>query len=227
MLPGHKFRTRRAHTVKQDNTTKGVVEILDNLFSSEWSDKQYQLYKSIYAILHKHKDAMSQYKMTVKNIETILSNVKLQKWFQTDNNHRIEQLIKGMKVDRYQHSDEPSKTIALVISFPKHGGFRFKMKFKQGKKRTQLMIYLENSTSTTKAYFAAHDSAKDAPLVDELPQFKHVYQILPRSLSMLSKREIVKLINEFVIFYDRDEIVTKTQIGHDTEISFTQLAAEI
>lgn len=225
---GHKFRTRRAGSKPTaPNSTKGVSQILDELFSCEWSDKQYSMYKSIHGILSKHKESLTKYRMTVKNVETILANIKLQKWFQTSNGDRIEQLITGMKVDRYEHQETPSKTIALIISFPKHNGFRFKIKFKRGKKRTQLMIYLENSTSTTKSYFAAYDSAKEDELVDELPQFKQVYHILPRNLSVLTKREIVKLVNELVIFYDRDQSVSKTQIGHNTEMSFTDLAESI
>lgn len=204
-----------------------VVKVLDELLScQQWTDKQYNLYHSMHALLTKHKDQMKQYRMTVKNKESILTNMRSQKWCSGPNQNKMENWVSGMKVEQYVHTDSPSKTIKLVVVFPKHGGFRLKIKYKKGT-NTQLVIYLEDSTGETKAHFAAYHSGKDYPLCEDLPEFSKAYHILPRELATLSKRQLMSVVNEFILFYDRDHAIEKTPILHGVKVSLSEFVQSL
>jgi hypothetical protein len=185
-----------------------ISDIADTLESelriSPWSERQWQIFRSIYAVLSRYEPEAAAYRIGVKDREALLEHLKAQPWFATSRNTSIlTGMIEGMHVIGKSETEDSFK---LTINFPRHGGIFLKVKYKRQEDRLQCAIYLQPSAGDQKAYLVNFDSnPTHTPTPSaRLPQLEEFGRFCPSALRKLSSLEQIQLMATIVDFYDQN-----------------------
>lgn len=178
-----------------------TIEI--ELRTTPWTERQFQIFRSVYNILKRYEAEAEEYRVSVKDKQALLAHIQEQHWFPDSHNKAIiTAIIQGLRVVGKKETDESYK---LTINFPTHGGIFLKIKYERTEERLRCAIYLQDSTQDQIAYlvnFDSHHGATNQTM--PLPQLDEFSRFCPTSLKKLTNLEQIQLIATICDFYDQN-----------------------
>ena len=200
-----------------ENITRTLDKILRK---TNWNSREYHLYQALLRNVQQYRDRAEIYELNRDKIP-IIENVKERQWY-LDSNHQplIKSLLENMSIRKYQIQGQPPRSFVVELSIYFYNQYRLNLWYRRDT-ILEFYTYLEslNAGVQRRGYIANNAPQSNPNSKGCLPEFDQIYEIMKLTPLEITKRELLHLVGEIIIYFDETQTIMETPLGETVNVT--------